>query len=159
MAGRWRRLYGANPLHVLALLASFGLTGYAVLQASRGPLPVRMAVWFVGALIGHDLVLYPLYALADRSLGSLLRRRRDGGPAGAGAPVNYVRVPILFSGLLFLMFWPLITRHSEPSYRLATGLATNVYLSRWLLVSGAAFALSALLCAWSSGRRRLATTS
>jgi len=33
------------------------------------------------------------------------------------------------------MFWPVITGHSEPSYRFASGLGTSVYLGHWLLVS------------------------
>lgn len=145
MARGWRRFYGAHPLHLLALLGCFGLSGYAALQASRGPLPGWMLLWFVGAVIGHDLVLYPLYALADRSLAAGLHRRRAAHSVHEPGWANYLRVPALLFGLLLLMFWPLITRHSEPSYRFATGLGTELYLGRWLLVSGIAFLLSALL--------------
>lgn len=63
MIRRWRSFYGDKPLHLLSLLACFGLTGYAALQASRAPNAARMLVWFVGAIVAHDLVLYPLYAL------------------------------------------------------------------------------------------------
>lgn len=154
MVRRWGRFYGAHPLHLLALLACFGLSGYAVLQASRGPLPGRMLLWFIGAVIGHDLVLYPLYALADRSLVGVLHRRRAAQPSHDPARVNYLRAPALLSGLLLLMFWPLITRHSEPSYRFATGLGTEVYLGRWLLLSGLAFFVSALVWALRARRPR-----
>lgn len=153
MLDRWRRFYGANPLHLLALLASFALAGYAILRASAGPLPGRMLVWFVGAIIGHDLILYPLYALSDRSLTSLLRRRRRPQAADPGA-VNYVRAPALFCGLLLVMFWPVITGHAEPAYRSRTGLPPTVYLGRWLLLSGAAFAASALFYAMRTARHR-----
>jgi len=152
VTGWWRRTYGANPLHLLSLLACFGLAGYAALQASRGPLPLRMAVWFIGAVIAHDLVLFPLYALADRSLTRLLPHRRA-VPAGGG--VNYVRVPALLSGLL-LVFFPLILRRSEPAYGAASGLNEAPYLARWLLLSGAGFAVSVVLFAVRAGRRRSA---
>ncbi|MDQ6614375.1 MAG: hypothetical protein M3083_06435 [Actinomycetota bacterium] len=154
MLGRWRSFYGANPLHLLALLACFGLAGYAALWAKKGPLPMRMLIWFVGAIVAHDLLLYPLYALADRSLAGLINRRRVSHPPTDAGGVNYLRVPALLSGLLLLMFWPLITRHSSKSYRFATGLNNSVYLGRWLLLSGAACAVSAVLYAWRIGRRR-----
>ncbi len=152
----WRRTYGAHPLHLLSLLACFALAGYAALQASHGPLPLRMAVWFIGAVIAHDLVLFPLYALADRSLTRLLPRRR---PVLAAGGVNYVRVPSLLSGLLLLLFFPIILRRSEPAYGAASGLNETPYLARWLLLSGAAFAVSAVLLAVRVGRSRRAGSS
>lgn len=154
--GWWRRTYGANPLHLLALLASFALTGYAALQASHGPLPARMAVWFVGAVVAHDLVLFPLYALADRSVSRLVpRRRRQRADTRANAGnINYVRVPVLLSGLLLLIFFPLVLRHSEPAYGAASGLDETPYLARWLLLTGSFFACSAVLFAIQVGRRR-----
>ncbi|MGI9032434.1 MAG: hypothetical protein DLM65_11485 [Candidatus Aeolococcus gillhamiae] len=141
MARRLRARYGAGPLHLLSLLASFGLVGYVVVQARRGPLPLRMLGWFVGAVVAHDLVLYPLHALADRGVGALAHRRGD-APTPA---VNYVRLPAAMSGLLLLMFWPLITGHSQRTYHFASGLDTSVYLGRWLGLSGLAFAVSAVL--------------
>ena len=89
MTAWWRGRYGASPLHLLTLLASFALAGYAALQLLRGPTPVRVAGWFLGAVIAHDLVLFPLYAVADRSLTGL--RRRPAAAARSGA-VNYLRV-------------------------------------------------------------------
>ncbi len=152
MLRRWKALYGDNPLHLLALLASFALAGYAALQARTGPLPGRMLAWFIGAIVVHDLVLYPLYALADRSLAALVHRRRSADGLRPRGTVNYVRVPALLSGLLLLLFWPLVTGHSEPTYRSASGLGTGVYLGRWLLLSGVAFGCSALLYAVRAGR-------
>jgi hypothetical protein len=138
------RAYGASPLHLLALLASFALAAYAVLRASSGPLPLRMAVWFVGAVVLHDLVLFPLYALADRTLGLVVRRRGRSEPGGG---VNYVRVPALLSGLLLLMFFPLVFRKSEPSYGAASGLDQAPYLSHWLLLTALLFLGSAVVLA------------
>jgi hypothetical protein len=145
----WRSHYGAGPLHLLALVACFALAGYAFLQASHGPLPLRMALWFLGALIAHDLVLFPLYALADRSLTALRPRRLFGDPGA----INFVRVPALLSGLLLLLFFPLILRRSEGPYGAASGLDQAPYLGRWLLLTGLAFGVSAVLFAVRLRRR------
>lgn len=138
-----RRTYGSHPLHLLSLLACFALAGFAVLQASHGPLPLKMAIWFLGALIGHDLVLFPLYAQLDRGLTKV-----------AGSAVNYVRVPALLSGLLLLVFFPLIFRQSEPTYGAASGLNESPFLARWLLLTGIAFTVSGFLYAIRAARFR-----
>lgn len=153
MTAWWRGRYGASPLHLLTLLASFALAGYAALQELRGPVPVRVAGWFLGAVIAHDLVLFPLYALADRSLTGL--RRRPAAAARSGA-VNYLRVPVLLSGLLLLLFFPLILRKSEGAYGRASGLDESVYLSHWLLITGVLFGVSAVAYAIraATGRAR-----
>ena len=144
----FRRFYGAGPLHLPLLLASFAVAAFAVLQASDGPAPIKMALWFVGALIAHDLVLFPLYALADRGLTSAAR-----GQVRLST-VNYVRVPALLSGLLLLLFWPVITQHSERTYMIASGLTENPYLERWLLITAALFIASALIWAVRAGTSR-----
>jgi hypothetical protein len=151
MSALVRRTYGAHPLHLLSLLACFALAGYAVLQAAHGPLPLRMGVWFVGALIGHDLLLFPLYALADKTLATVVPRRRGRLLTRPGT-VNYLRVPALLSGLLLLMFFPVILRRSEGPYGAASGLDQSPYLARWLLLTGLAFTVSALLLAIRSRR-------
>ena len=74
---RVTRWYGANPLHLLALLACFGLAGYAAAQLVPSR-PAGVAVWFAGAVVGHDLVLMPLYSIADRSV-------LDGAGCGSSA--------------------------------------------------------------------------
>ncbi|MGI9002919.1 MAG: hypothetical protein ACR2GH_14875 [Pseudonocardia sp.] len=144
----WRRFYGENPLHLLALLGCFALAGYAVSFAVQAPTPIQLGIWFVGAVIGHDLVLYPLYALADRSLlaGRRARRRRHARPSRVPA-TNYVRVPVLGSVLLLLVFLPVIIRQGEAAYEAASGLTMEPYLERWLLITGAMFLLSAVLYA------------
>ncbi|GAC1610727.1 MAG: hypothetical protein NVS3B26_19160 [Mycobacteriales bacterium] len=139
----FRRRYGAQPLHLLSLLACFSLAGYAALQAVHGPLPLRMAAWFLGALLGHDLVIFPLYALADRAL--LRARRRSQQATGMASTINFLRVPAMLSGLLLLMFYPVILHRSEGPYGAASGLDESVYLARWLLLTGVLFTGSALL--------------
>lgn len=157
----WRRTYGASPLHLLVLLASFALAGYVAVQARRGPLPARMLVWFIGAVIAHDLVLFPLYALADRSLRAALPGNRRRLMVAAHA-LNYLRVPALLSGLLLLMFYPVIFQRSTRTYRAASGLGLQPYFGRWLLITGVLFGLSAVLFALRAGagrRRRPAAAS
>ena len=143
-----KRLYGAGPLHLLALLACFALAGAAALHITQDPLRLRYAVWFVGAALAHDLLLFPLYALLDRSAGALVRRRRVPAPGS----VNFVRVPALLSGLLLLVFAPVIFQRSEIAYGNASGLDQNPYLGRWLAVTGVLFLASAVLYA-VRGRR------
>ncbi|MBA3743218.1 MAG: molybdopterin-dependent oxidoreductase [Sporichthya sp.] len=134
VTGRWRRAYGASPLHLVSLLACFALAGWAALSASSGPSPLRMALWFLGAAILHDFVLFPLYTRADRYLRAL-----------GAVNVNYVRVPALISVLLLVMFYPLILRRSQDTYGNASGLDQSGYLGSWLLVTAIVFGVSALL--------------
>lgn len=161
LAARVRRAYGANPLHLLTLLAAFALTGYVVTHLVHEPLAVRMLIWFLGAVIGHDLVLFPIYALADRSLTAGLRRLWPRpGAAAPVPPVNYIRVPALGTGLLFLIFFPGILRQGQPTYLAATGQDQQPYLGRWLLLAAAMFAISAVSYAvrLQRARRRTAKT-
>ncbi|MEU4116697.1 hypothetical protein AB0F71_19655 [Kitasatospora sp. NPDC028055] len=144
------RWYGAGPLHLLALLASLALTGYAVerLVTVR---PLAVAVWFVGAAVAHDLILLPLYSLADLSARSVLRHRAV--PAPTVGWINFLRVPAFLSGLLLLVWFPLILDLSAP-YPGATGLSEGVYLGRWLAATAALFGASALALAVTLRRAR-----
>ncbi len=136
---RLLRWYGANPLHLLALLGCFALAGYAaaLLIPSR---PLGVAVWFIGAVVGHDLLLVPLYSLADRSAMAVIRHRAPRLPAVPW--LNYLRVPTGLSALLLLVWFPLILRLGTR-YQVSTTLSPNPFLWHWLAVSGALFLLSA----------------
>jgi hypothetical protein len=137
---RQLRWYGASPLHLLALLACFGLAGYAAVRLASSH-PVAVAAWFLGAVIGHDLLLMPLYSLADRSAMAALRRREPQLPATPW--INYLRVPAALSGLLLLVWFPLILRLRSP-YHASTTLSADPYLWHWLAVTGTLFLLSAV---------------
>ncbi len=130
-----RRWYGEGPLHLLLLAATFCLAGYAGVRLLDGD-TLGVLLWFAGSALLHDLVLLPVYAGADRALRAALGPRRD--------LVNFVRVPVFLSGLLLLVWFPLITRRTERRYEAASGTTPDVYLSNWLLITGALFALSAL---------------
>jgi hypothetical protein len=144
-------LYGADPLHLLGLLACFALAGYAASRVAAAVDPrghgiwVGFTIWFIGAAIVHDLVLFPLYALADVAVQRCHWGRRRPRPLVQWLPwINYLRVPAGLSGLLLLVWFPLILRLSEETYRNAVGLDLSPYLGRWLLVTGLLFAGSAI---------------
>lgn len=158
-----RARYGASPLHLLLVLCSFALTGYAGIRLLDGDQPWMVVVWFVGAALLHDLVLLPLYTLTDRAAQTVLGRPPDPAAQGDDNPpmrgwVNYVRVPVFLSGLLLLTYFPLILEQVEI-FTAYTGLPDDVFLGRWLLISAALFGLSALLLLvlmWSSRPTRRA---
>lgn len=139
-----RAVYGGSPLQLLAVVGCLALSGAAVLQVVHSSSLVRIGLWFLGAVVVHDFVLYPLYTAVDRLAGAAL-------PGGA---VNWLRVPALLSGLLLLIFWPVITRHSEGSYRFASGLSQDVFLARYLAIVAGLFLGSGLLLALTRLRRR-----
>ncbi|MER7463187.1 hypothetical protein [Streptomyces sp. NPDC097981] len=154
----FRRSYGASPLHLLLVLASFALAAYAGVRLLKGD-SVGVALWFVGAALLHDLVLLPLYSVTDRAVQLLFRGRAGAGERSPRPSVNHVRVPAFVSGLLLLVWWPLILRR-VGHYTAATGLPADVFLGRWLLITAALFAGSAatlLIRTWhESGPRRRA---
>ncbi|WP_433373209.1 hypothetical protein [Streptosporangium sp. CA-115845] len=153
--------YGADPLHLLALIACFALAGYAAGRVVAAGILAGFLVWFVGAAIIHDLLLYPLYSLADIVVQRRPwhRRRPPSGPVQWPPLVNYLRVPAALSGLLLLVWFPLILRFAEHNYRKASGLDTSPYLGRWLLVTGVLFAGSALAYAIRLRRDRSSSGS
>lgn len=131
-AAVFRRWYGEGPLHLLLLAATFALAGYAGVRLLEGD-TFGVAVWFVGSALVHDLVLLPVYATADRAVRAVL---------GPRSLVNFVRVPAFLSGLLLLMWFPLISRRATH-YKPASGLSPDVFLGNWLLITAALFAVSA----------------
>ncbi|GAA4904752.1 hypothetical protein EV188_102308 [Actinomycetospora succinea] len=152
--GWFRRTYGENPLHLLALLACFALAGAAVLALVPNPNALWIAVWFAAAVIGHDLVLYPLYALADRSLvlARWVRRRVSSRPVRVAA-ANYVRLPVLGSLVLGLVWYPTISGGGADVLAFAAGLPPTVdYVARWLLLTAVLFLASAVAYAVALGR-------
>jgi hypothetical protein len=143
----FRRLYGDGPLHLLGFLACLLVSGAAVVgwfDAFPSSLAIKVLAWFGGAIIAHDLVLFPLYSLIDRVAS---RAGRAAGPA-----LNYIRIPALLSGLLGLVFFPEILRLGDHAFFVASGLHQRVFLARYLAVCGAMFAISG--AAYVTGLRR-----
>lgn len=150
-----RSTYGAGAAHLAVLVITFALALYAVLTLGLTELWdsevwwQSILVWFVGAALVHDLLLFPVYALADRvaSLGSHLVHRRGGGSPRRVPLLNHVRIPALAIGLLFLVFFPGIIQQGAGSHLTATGLTQDPFLARFLWLSLTAILLSALLYA------------
>lgn len=134
------------------MLGCFALAGWAVWSIAGGsPDLVRMAWWFLGAVVLHDLVLFPLYAAGDRLLLTALPRTR--------VPlVNHVRVPLLGSGLALLVFLPGILRQGGATTTAATGLDQEPYRLRWVALSVALCAASALVWVLRTLRARRASS-
>ncbi len=127
------RLYGAGVGHAAVMVVSFVLAGAAVWSLGVEGLwnPDRwwqsVAVWFVGTAVLHDLVLYPLYSLADRA--TLPTRSW----AVRRVPVRqHIRVPALGAALTLLLFFPGILRTDDTAMIAATGMDRDPYLERWL---------------------------
>lgn len=127
--------YGSSPLHLLAHLAALALAAWALLQALQLGGWERIVLWLVGAIVLHDLVLWPAYTTLDR----LARRGR---PAGLS---NYVRVPVGLSALLLLAFFPVICGKGERTYARVSGQSWEGYAGRWLIVSAVLFAAAGAL--------------
>src|ERR1700753_594933 len=144
IATRFKNVYGARPLHLLTMLAGFALLGYTLVTFTPSQLwnPATwwqsIAVWFAAAVVGHDLVLFPLYALPDRMLPGRQVGHRPNVPAR-----NHIRVPALGAGLTLLVFLPGIIEQGGPTYLAATGQTQEPFLGRWLLLVAAMFGVSA----------------
>jgi hypothetical protein len=113
-------------------------TCWAYWRASRSPRTATtrvfaqggwkaIPVWFVICVILHDGVGWPIYASADRVLTRRARLGATGGGPGV-TWINHVRVPTVISGLLFVMFAPMIFRLSNSSFEGITGFSENVHL-------------------------------
>lgn len=149
----WRSLYGGNPLHLLAMIGCFALVGYAVSFVYEGPTAVALLLWFGGAVLGHDLVLYPLYALADQPLTLSRRARRTVLPDRPPRvpAINHIRVPVLGSAVLGLLYFPTISSRGEDAFRFTAGLGTVGIAENWLLITGVLFLGSAVIYALRLG--------
>ncbi|MFI6784861.1 hypothetical protein [Micromonospora sp. NPDC050276] len=158
---RFQAAYGSSLQHLVVMIACFSLTGWVALRLSEEATAGRMLLWFVGAAVAHDLILFPIYASADRLLRGALRHSgpADGDglppavhhrmPARAGqpplrrpSPLNHIRVPALAAGLLFLVYLPGILRQGRETYLAATGQNQQPYLARWLAITATLFLVS-----------------
>jgi hypothetical protein len=128
-----RRRYGASPLHLLAHLALLPLAGWALLQILQLNTARTILLWFLFAVILHDLVLLPAYSALDRAAQGVAR----------GA-INYVRVPIGIWLLLGLVFYPVIAARGDAAFHRVSGLHFEGYLERWLLAGAVLFSISAI---------------
>ncbi|HWC85126.1 MAG TPA: hypothetical protein VG388_01215 [Solirubrobacteraceae bacterium] len=164
MTRRFRALYGAGPPNLLVLVVSFVIAGAAVAGWFQRPRDVVTVIeWFVAAIVLHDLVVLPIYSLVDRIvLGALprqVRRLRHRTILGRVNSTPYLRVPALLSGLLLVVFFPVILGLGAQTELSASGIRESGYLARWLIASGVIFAVSGVAWGVAVTRRRRAARS
>lgn len=140
---RVRRSLGTGPVGALALLASFAIAGAAVIGWFQRPREVVSVLeWFAACILIHDLFVLPFYTGLDRLLlGPLHARAHRSGP-GVLRPARFLRIPLILSSLLFVVFFPVIFGLGRQSELSASGIPEHGYLARWLLATGVMFALS-----------------
>lgn len=148
----FRARYGAGPVHLAVTAFCLALSGAVVLTIGFPALWntdtwwQSIGLWFVGAAVVHDAILFPLYAVLDRTLVARL-----------GRFVNAVRIPALGAGLSLLLFAPGIFAHGSETYEAATGQTQEPYATRWLLLVAGMFAASAAFYGGREVLRRLRT--
>jgi hypothetical protein len=158
MRGRFGDRYGAGPLHLLAVLSSFVVAAYALHRALElTSNPERIVIWLGGSIVAHDLLLFPVYALAGVLAAAALL---SGHPRDRVriAALNHLRAPALLSGLLLLVWYPLVAGPADRGFARLTGLSKDVYLERWLLLTAALFAGSGAIFALRLPRLRRAAS-
>jgi O-antigen/teichoic acid export membrane protein len=140
--------YGAGPLHLLGVLASFVVTAYAFSRAlNLTGHPDRVLLWFGGSIVAHDALLLPLYALLGAiALVAITGLRADPSRLRIAA-LNHLRFPALCSGVLLLVWYPVVAGPAARGFMRTTGLSKDVYFDRWLLLTAALFLGSAVLFA------------
>jgi hypothetical protein len=153
IVGHFKRRYGASPWHLIAHLIGFAIAAYAIVQLLDQKRWVNWLAWFLLAALLHDLVLLPAYSVIDRLAHAVLRRvhirvgRRTPRDRAHVPLINHVRAPALISGVLLLIYFPLILGPAGPGYFGATGHHPSGYLRNWLLITLALFVASAAIYA------------
>ncbi len=138
LLGHFRRRYGANPLHLAGHLVVFAIAFFAIDRIASGGGLAELLALYIGFAIAHDLIFLPAYSGLDRAarvaLARLPARRRGPVPA-----INHIRAPALISGLLLIIYSPLISRKADRGYFLTSGHHSEGYLRNWLLISAVLF--------------------
>lgn len=150
-----RSLYGDSALHLLAVIASFAICGYAFFMIFQTSTAWGTVAWFAGAVIAHDLIAFPLYSglnlIANRGMGS---RSRSWVEDRKVQLINYIRIPAVVSAMLFLLFFPLIMRADADLYFANSGESVDKFLGRWLGICAVLFTISAITYAINLRRAR-----
>lgn len=148
MISLFRKAYGASPLHLLAVFASFAIAGYGFFMIFKSPAPESALLYFGFAVVAHDMIAFPLYSALNFVAGRTTRAAEPEQVASVGVPaINYLRIPFLISAISFAMFFPLILGLSSDIYEAGTGLDAGAFLGRWLGICAVVFTASAILYA------------
>lgn len=140
------RLYGSGPRHLIAILIATVLAAYGWTRLVQNSQAEKTLLWLVAAVILHDFVLFPVY----RGLYEAVRRagRVTGEHRHTRVPgIIHLVVPTVLSGFLLLTWIPLILQPGESSstYQSITGVDSDPFLGRWLLITAGLFVASALV--------------
>lgn len=153
---RWRARYGAGPMHLALLVASFAIAGAAVVGwLQRRSDFTAILEWFGAAILIHDLVLLPAYSLVDRVVFGRGSAGASTHQTPAPAASRYVRIPAMLSGLLLLVFLPSILGFGARGAAFASGISEHGYALRWLIATAVLFASSGLAYGVAGARRRI----
>ena len=130
----------------MAHLAGFAIVALALDRIFSGGDVKELLVWYLGFAIAHDLVFLPAYTGLDRlfrrTVGRLPLPTRNGLSV-----INHVRAPALISGLLLIIYFPLISRRNDAWYFDLSGHHLTHYLRNWLLITAVLFVGSGLIYA------------
>lgn len=152
---RFRSMYGASPLHLIASIASFAIIAYGFLRIFDSPAPESTMIFFIAAIFAHDLIAFPMYSMLNQIAFRTVKGDRDWWLSkGAVPPLNYIRIPAVVSGFLLLLYFPLIFRLSADRFIASSGQSPDVFLGRWLGIVAVLFTGSALLYALKIRRSR-----
>jgi hypothetical protein len=151
-----RRLYGAGPRHLFGYLVAFGISAYAFARILSDGGVSGLVFWLLVLVVAHDLIFVPAYVAVDH----ILRRAIARVPLpNAGIPaINHVRAPALISGLLLIIYSPLITGLAGRWYFTLSGRHLTGYLRNWLLITAGLFLASALIYVLRVARARARPT-
>jgi len=141
-------------LHLLAHLVGLAIAAFAVDRIFSGGDVKELLVLYLAFVIAHDLVFVPAYTGLDRVCRAAVARLPR--PIRGGPPViNHVRAPAVISGLLLIIYLPLISRRNEGWYFELSGHYLTRYLGNWLLITAVLFLASGLIYATRVARARL----
>jgi hypothetical protein len=151
---RFRRRYGASPLHLLAHLAGFAIAALALDRIFSGGDVKEVLMWYLGFAIVHDLVFVPAYSGVDRLFRAATARLPLPRGSTAVPVINHVRAPALISGVLLIVYLPLISGRSDGEYFALSGHHLTHYVRNWVLITGVLFLGSAVVYAIRVARQR-----
>jgi hypothetical protein len=137
----------------MAHLLAFVIVALALDRIFSGGDVKELVLWYLGLVIAHDLVFVPAYTGLDRLCRAILARlpfpRHSAVPA-----INHVRAPAMISGLLLIIYLPLISGRSGGQYFLLSGHPLTDYLRNWVWITAALFLGSGLIYALRVARAR-----
>jgi hypothetical protein len=149
----FRRRYGAGPLHLVGHLLGLAIAAFALDRIFSGGSVKTLLIWYLGFVIAHDLIFVPAYTGLDRLFRGALARlpltRHTVVPL-----VNHVRAPAMISGLLLIIYLPLISGKADSQYFALSGHHLTNYLRNWVLITVALFLASGFVYALRVARER-----